>query len=302
MQHRYELVVGKTVPPEDRACLGGRFRLGGHEASYSSPSGEILRGEVPGAGTPEEKKMLRPSAVLVALALLSAPARAADAPAVAWQYDNPFCPVVAQVAPLADGSGYGLQLYAASGRTIDAHVTLVSDSDAYDAHVANLPFTGSPGDRESEGVILKFVPAVGVKYFFVDSYVLDGGASMTCPSYVFPMDRQISDSPAGAPVVTPQRVQSIGKLACAQMYQPIQYGRDMYSVMGPYGNKPLSVTILAYVDSDGRVLRDKVTSTSGVFGVDSTAMGIIQIHNFVPARFLCTPVVGEVEIRLDYEP
>ncbi len=246
--------------------------------------------------------MIRSSAALVALALLVAPARAADAPAGAWKYDNPFCPVVAQVAPLAGGSGYGLQLYAANGRTIDAHVTLVSDSDAYDAHVTNVPFTGSAGDRESEGVVLKFTPAVQVKYFFVDSYALDGGVSMTCPSFVSPIGEQLSDSPAGAPVVTPQQVQAIGKLACGQMYQPIQYGRDMYSVMGPYGNKPLSVTILAYVDSDGRVLRDKVVSPSGVFGVDSTAMGIIQIHNFVAARFLCTPVVGELEIRLDYEP
>ncbi|MGC1380770.1 MAG: energy transducer TonB [Candidatus Baltobacteraceae bacterium] len=246
--------------------------------------------------------MVRSSAALAALALLVTPARAADAPGAAWTRDNPFCQVVAQVAPFADGSGYGLKLYAANGRTVDAHVTLVSDTDAYDAHVANVPLTGSAGDRESDGVALKFDQAVKVKYFFVDSYALDGGASATCPSFVFPIGEQLSDSPAGAVVVTPQHVQAIGKLACGQMYEPIQFGRDTYSVVGAYGNKPLSVTIHAYIDSDGRVLREKVVSPSGVYGVDSTALGIVEIHQFVAARFLCTPVVGEFQMRFDYEP
>jgi len=79
----------------------------------------------------------RAAAFIAALASLAVGARAADLPAAPWKHVNPFCDVLAAVAPIAGGSQYALELYAARGTTLDAHVTAISESDAYDVHVAD---------------------------------------------------------------------------------------------------------------------------------------------------------------------
>ena len=128
---------------------------------------------------------LRAAASLVALAALAVPARAADDAALKWKYDNPFCQVVAGVTPASEGPGYQLALFTSRGATIDAHVTLVSATDAFDAHVAGMPLSGSPGDRQTEPMLLTVPSSDPPRYFFVDSYAIDGAAAVTCPSYVF---------------------------------------------------------------------------------------------------------------------
>jgi hypothetical protein len=45
-----------------------------------------------------------------------------------------------------------------------------------------------------------------------------------------------------------------------------------------------------------------MTQSSGIAGIDDFALGAIQLHQFLPARFLCTAVVSELLVRLDYEP
>jgi hypothetical protein len=223
-------------------------------------------------------------------------------PAGPWKFENPFCNVVAQMAPLADGTGYGLALYAASGKSIDAHVTLIGKSDAYDAHVTALPLAGSAEDREGRAVLVRMPPGTKIEYFFVDSYALDGGEPTSCPSYVFAMGEGFSDSPARATAVSAQHLQPLGKLPCGHTYQPPSTRGDMGGVIGNYGNKPLTVELRAYIDSKGHALEVKTIASSGVDGIDKTAIGTVQQEEFHPAQFLCTPVVSEMLLQMEYSP
>lgn len=110
--------------------------------------------------------MVRESAALLVALTCPIAARASDAPAgnattPHWKYDNPFCSVVAEVVPLGTGARYGLALFADRGTTLAAHVTLVSDTDAYDANVPDTNLLGSKADRKTQPIIQhqQFVPA-----------------------------------------------------------------------------------------------------------------------------------------------
>lgn len=241
------------------------------------------------------------AAFLAALASFASAARAAELPSAAWKYANPFCGVIASMAPIAGGTQYALVLYASHGTTLDAHVTAVSAKDAYDIHVGAANLSGPPEDRRSDPVVVSFSDGAEPQYFFVDSYTLDRGAGVTCPSYVFELDDPVEGSPSVPPIFA-QHVQALGKLQCAKMYEAPGTGKGMESFLGQYGNRPLTVEILVSIDSNGQAVDEQVLHSSGVDGVDKAAAGIISIHRFVPARFLCTPVVGTMRLQLEYDP
>jgi hypothetical protein len=249
----------------------------------------------------------RGAAFLVALLSLAAPVSAADqvpaadVPAMHWKYQNPFCEVFAQLRPLYDGSGYELALLAANGNALEAHVTLVSDTDAYDAHVPVTDLSGPAEDRQSGPVIVK-LGAATIKYFFVDSYSLDGGHPVTCPSYVFPIGKRTSDSLNGAMTVVGAHLQSLGKPPCGQTYRPPGTNGDPEDRVGAFGDRPLFTEFDVYIDSSGHAIDEKMVTPSGVEGVDSAARGMIQQHTFRPAQFLCTPVVGEMLLQMKFTP
>jgi hypothetical protein len=243
----------------------------------------------------------RAAAFLVALESLAAPARAADAPAAHWKYDNPFCRVLARVAPAPDGSSYALALFAAGGTALDAHVTLVGDTDAYDAHAGSLALNGPPDDRQSPAMLLKLPDNAPIRYFFVDSYTLDG-KSVTCPSYVFSVRNGALDVMAGAPTIEASHLARLGSLTCGRVYMPPQMHGDLQSAVGDYGGEPLTVTARAYIDSNGYSIREEIVQSSGVAGLDSYMLGAVGVHQFTPAHFLCVPVVGTTEIELKYFP
>lgn len=116
----------------------------------------------------------RAAALLVAFIGTVVPARADDG--VQWKYDNPFCQVVAFVAPLPDvvasiapaggEARYALGLYTPTGTTLAAHVTLVSDTDAYDAGVPEGNLFGAEGDRRSDAIVVSLPAPDRIGYFF----------------------------------------------------------------------------------------------------------------------------------------
>ncbi len=244
------------------------------------------------------------AAFVVALALPAPLAGAATLPAAHWKFENPFCDVLAAMAPLSVGSGYGLVLLAARGSSLDAHVTLVGDTDAYDAHVQQAGLTGAASDREADPILVTLPSGTPkINYFFVDSYAIDGGSSMTCPSYVFPMGTdRISASPSAAAPLAAQHLQAIAKPPCGHVYRPPDTNGDVGGTIGHFGDKPLSTKFDVYLDSKGHPISETITESSGVEGVDQSALGVIQQHVFSPAQFLCTPVVGEMSIQIDYQP
>jgi hypothetical protein len=257
--------------------------------------------------------MFRRAAVLVAALLASLPcAGAADEPSSQWKYDNPFCQVVAAVVPIPDvvasiaavggDTRYALDLYTPAGTTLGAHVTLISDTDAYDAAVPEGNLSGPPEDRKLEPLIVTLPGAVTVDYFFVDSYSLDRGTAVTCPSYVFPVGEKLPSAPAGLRLIAAQHLQKIASPKCGKVYvEPAMHG-DLMSPVGAYGGKPLTVVARAYIDSNGYSIKDEIVQSSGVDGMDKYMLGAVGVHQFRPAQFLCVPVVGEMLIELKYFP
>jgi hypothetical protein len=197
---------------------------------------------------------------------------------------------------------YALALFAEKGTTLAAHVTLVSKTDAYDVAVPDANLSGPLTDRELEPLIVTLPSADSIEYFFVDSFAADGGQSVMCPSYVFPIGDAISDTSNGLTVVAARHLQSLGKLACGAMYRPAGAGRDGGTVIGHYGNQRLSTRYRVFVDSNGHAAGTKLLASSGVTGVDVTALGAAEGQQYVPAQFLCTPVVGEIDMQMDYDP
>lgn len=242
------------------------------------------------------------AAFFATLASLIMPARGADASGATWKFENPFCSVIAQMQPLAGAPGYALGLRAASGTELDVHVTLVSDSDAYDAHLSHVRLSGPPDNLESDAKIVTLPNDQVVNYFFVDSYATDGGASVMCPSYVVPMGNYPTPFPPDSAATVASHLQSLGKLACGQIYRSPDVHGELDVPIGNYGNRPVSTTLHVYIDSNGHAISEEMTHSSGIEGVDDYALGAIQQHQFLPARFLCTPVVGELLVQMNYVP
>ncbi len=245
---------------------------------------------------------LRAAALLVALLYSCIPARAADAPAADWKYSNPFCGVIAAVAPLGSTGRYGVAIFAEQGTTLAAHVTLISNSDAYDVALPDANLSGPITDRGMDPVAVTLPAPDTIKYFFVDSFAVDRGASVGCPSYVFPIGDPIDGAPADVSAIAAKHLQSLGKLACGKMYRPPAGGSDDGGLIGHFGNRPLSTEFRVFIDSNGHAVGEKLLTSSGVEGVDAAALGSVQGHQYVAAQFLCTPVVGEIDMRMDYDP
>ena len=129
--------------------------------------------------------MRRGAAFLATLVSLVGPVRAADIAPSSWKYENPFCKVVANVMPVTGRAAYAVAVYTASGTLIDAHVTLVGETDAFDAHVVSAPLSGPADNRQSAPILVTLPTGQSASYFFVDSYSIDNAQPVTCPSYVF---------------------------------------------------------------------------------------------------------------------
>lgn len=246
---------------------------------------------------------LRAVACFAALITTVLPAYADNAAAPTWKHDNAFCGALASVVSTGDPGSYAVGLFTGAGTTIDAHVTLVGKTDAYDAYVTAAPLTGAPGDLQSEGVVAKLPPDAHIGWYYVDSYAVDGGATITCPSYIFVVDDRTVNVPENARTIDVRHLQALPPLKCGHVYTPAEMGRGLEAqVSSGYGDHSLVVVARSSIDSNGYSMREEIVQSSGVAGFDSYMLGAMHTHQFKPAQFLCTPVVGTVEVELKYGP
>jgi hypothetical protein len=243
-------------------------------------------------------------AICLAAAILPAlPVRAEDAVPPAWKHNNPFCNVLSSVVFTGNPGKYAVGLFTGSGSTIDAHVTMIGATDAYDAHVTGLQLLGAPGDRQSGGVLVTVPPEARIAYYYVDSYAIDGAAPVTCPSYVFIVDDRTVSAPDSARSIDAAHLQAIPALKCGRVYTRPELRGDLQSaVSSGYGDHSLVVVARSYIDSNGYSIREEIVQSSGVAGFDAYMLGAMHEHQFAPAKFLCTPVVGTIEVQLKYGP
>lgn len=205
------------------------------------------------------------------------------------------------MGPFTERHGYGLTLGVAEGASVDAHVTLVGATDAFDAHV-NAALTGPPDDLETAPVVVDVPPEAKVAYYFVDSFAIDGGSSTSCPSYISGVGDATFGGTGEPSTIVAQHLQALGSLKCGNVYVGPEVRGQLESAVGAYGNQPLTVVGRAYLDSNGHSVREDIVHSSGVEGMDAYLLGALHEHEFTPAKFLCTPVVSTIDVQLKYFP
>jgi hypothetical protein len=205
------------------------------------------------------------------------------------------------MGPFGKDDGYGLAIAAAGGSSVDAQVTLVGATDAYDVRV-NSDLSGPPEDRETPPVLVAVPADAKIAYYFVDSYAIDGAPSSECPSYVSVVGDAVFDGPSGTPTIEAKHLQALGSLKCGSIYTGPRLRGELESAVGAYGNRPLTVVGRAYLDSNGHSIREDIVRSSGVEGMDTFLLGALHEHEFTPAKFLCTPVVSTLDVELKYFP
>ena len=224
----------------------------------------------------------------------------------AWKFDNPFCEVRAGLVPVESairGTEYLVELYASHGTRLSAHVTLIGSEGAYDANVPSTNLNGALDDRRTDGVVIKMPESAPIHYFFVDSYTIDGEPPVTCPSYVQPSGSGPSEDAIGGDeliAVNATFLQKLPELPCGKAYIPPSSRKGFEPIVGHYGDKPRSILMHVYVDSAGNAMRATMSESSGVEGLDAAAVAVAEYTTYNPARFLCMPVVGEIDMQVDY--
>ena len=72
-------------------------------------------------------------------------------------------------------------------------------------------------------------------------------------------------------------------------------------VTGFYGYRTRTAQIATFIDSAGHAIRTEIWQSSGVPGIDDTALAEAQGSTYEPAQFLCTPVVSIAIFSITYE-
>jgi hypothetical protein len=259
------------------------------------------------------------SAALLLFSTAAARPAVADSPA-ASSWKNPFCSGDVQAYPwdkardepvqLGSSANYVLSLFADGKSTVSAAIILITTDGAYTVAVNRNPLLRKAGSDSfyAPAILVGFDKPQQVLYAYVDSVGVDGAAQAPCPTVVNPVQSLIghsvtgtqSPSMAGAPVTPAIFKQAIPPLTCGSAYQePVLLDREGPDV-GNFGSKQLDAFVHVYIDSEGHPMNATIERSSGVEGIDDLAVAGAEESHYKPAQFLCTPVVSEMVIDLEY--
>jgi len=228
---------------------------------------------------------------------------------------DPFCSVAADYdywdvpsnRGIDDGpTSYLLGRLYAHGAGVSAHVILLSDTDAYDASISTQPLSGDHDYlRHSTQFLIALPNAMQIRYAYVDSYQLDGGAVVNCPTEANHFEKGIGQNAPADIKTTPTFAasfrQKLPTLTCGKVYRAATVMRAV-SPRGIQTGKMLQAKIAIYINSDGSLAKSYVYKKSGVDYADALALDAANRSSYIAAQFLCTPIVGEYLFTADFEP
>jgi TonB family protein len=234
------------------------------------------------------------------------------------EWENPFCGASAIVVPwsaktnaatMGASQTYAIYIWTNATSNYAARLTLVSDDAAYAVAIprAQAPKGGDARSRRS-AYLVSLPQKTEVKEYFVDAVGVDGAATTACPSFVKEVEGEIgSDASVVAPPAAFDRLeaqlaQTLAAPACGSRYTPLALSKFAPVIVGRYGGEEKVVEIEAFVDSAGHVIKTELWRSSGIAGLDDTAMAQFGQSSYQPATFLCTPVVSNGIFALRYEP
>ena len=114
-------------------------------------------------------------------------------------------------------------------------------------------------------------------------------------------DASLVAAPASFARVETKRLQTLPPQPCGAIYKGPAIAKSFTPVSGFYGYQSRTAQIAAFIDSAGHAIRTEVWQSSGVPGIDATALAEVQGSTYEPAQFLCTPVVSIAIFPITYE-
>lgn len=263
--------------------------------------------------------MYRALAIALVLALLFAATPAVARAALGDdEWDDPFCAASVSVIPWNDGADapdvasitnrYAVQLWADGRQSVAGRVVFVADDGAYAVTmpVSDLLRKGGTHRFYTAFVPVVFDTRVQVRYAYVDSVAIDGEKAVDCPTVVTLVNRsRAGDQPSwglrGVTSLHAAFVQALPALNCGKWYiAPEMLGEG--PLVGHFGDDRRTTVVRVYIDSNGIPVKERVEQSSGVDGLDDAAVGAVQQSHYRPAQFLCTPVVSEMLVDMEYVP
>jgi TonB family protein len=236
----------------------------------------------------------------------------------ASRWENPFCNGSAIVVPwdeAANAAAYGSSsktvavfLWANADSDYAARVTLIGDGAAYSVAIPRTAIPKSPGDKSRRYAYLVSLPSpIFLNYYFVDGAGVDGAPVSDCPSFVKEVaaptesDPSLIAAPSSFGRVEGKLLQTLPPQPCGAIYKGPALAKPFEPVSGFYGYQSRTAQIAAFIDSAGHAIRTEIWQSSGVPGIDDTALAEVQGSTYEPAQFLCTPVVSITLFSITYE-
>jgi hypothetical protein len=239
----------------------------------------------------------------------AAPSAAPDPP----EWADPFCSVSYQLIYWDPSKGHGtsdatkylLGKLIAPGSSVAERLILLTDTDAYDVTVDRQPLTGKEYLRSSGRFLIELPKEFKVKYAYVNSYKLDGAQEVNCPTEAHAFGKGTDNLPApevqNLTTYVATYKQPLPALPCGKTYVPATV-KHVVSPPGLQTDKRRVAQIVVFVNSDGNIAKSYVYRSSGVDYGDMRAIFAATHSQYVPAMFLCTPIVGEYLFTVDYMP
>jgi TonB family protein len=234
------------------------------------------------------------------------------------QWENPFCNGSAVVVPwdeATNAAAYGSSsktvavfLWANADFDYAARVTLIGDGAAYTLDIPRRAVANSSGDKSARYAYLATLPSpISLNYYFVDGAGVDGAPVSDCPSFVKEVaaptksNASLIAAPASFSHVEARLLQTLPPQPCGAIYRGPALAKPFQPVTGFYGFQSRTAQIAVFIDSAGHAIRTEIWQSSGVPGIDDTALAEVQGSTYKPAQFLCTPVVSITLFSITYE-
>jgi hypothetical protein len=229
------------------------------------------------------------------------------------EWADPFCSASDQLIYWDKAKGHGtsdatkylLGRLIAPGSSVSEHLILFTDTDAYDVTVDRQSLAGTDYLRSSGRFLIELPKELLVKYAYVDSYKLDGADEVYCPTEAHTFGKGTDNLPApelqNLTTYVATYKQPLPALPCGKTYVPATV-KHVVSPTGFQTNTRRVAQIAVFVNSDGDIAKSYVYRSSGVDYGDMRAVFAATHSQYVPATFLCTPIVGEYLFTVDYMP
>jgi hypothetical protein len=194
-----------------------------------------------------------------------------------------------------------------SGSKLDAHVKLISETDAYDVALTDLALDGKPSVYSTAAIFVTLPKAAAMRYAYVDSYRLDGAPEKSCATEPFDLRswEALRQAPPTQAPTWPRFAAVLNgplpPLPCGKTYTDARV-THAFQPPGINVNKTYTVQIGVFLDSEGHPVDTWIYKSSGISQADALARVSALQSQYMPATFLCTPIVRAYLFRVDFAP